>query len=111
MIDFDEIDNFYGGEIPQYILDWGDDYIKIRYEGVVEGEKETKITLDDICKYFAYEARNIVSGCRTLGPIVGDWRMVDNIAQEIHGLFKYCIPDEYREYVNENYSHIMTPSW
>ena len=112
MIDFDEIENFYGGDIPLYITGYGEDYIEIQYEGILTGAKAVKITLKDICDYFAFEAYNLVSGCRGLGSdIVGDWRMVDNIAQEIHQLFKYCIPDEYRDKVNAEYSHIMTPSW
>lgn len=111
MIEHEDVERFYGGDIPLYILEINESSIKIAYEGMFEEEGKATITIDDVCRYFAYEARNLSSGCRVLGPIQGDWRFVDNIAQEMHELLKFCIPDEYREHVNTNYSEIMTAGW
>ena len=46
-----------------------------------------RIRLADVARYFAHEAGSM-SGCRTLAGIVGDWRPIDNIAQEVLTYFK-----------------------
>src|SRR3972149_4189554 len=38
------------------------------------------VTIADLIRYYHGDARNISSGCRTLGPIVGDWRPIDELA-------------------------------
>jgi hypothetical protein len=47
-----------------------------------------RIRIDDVAKYYAREACNITSGCRTLAGIVGDWRQIDYIAQDCLEYFK-----------------------
>ena len=42
-------------------------------------DRET-ITLDDVARYYADEARNQSSGCRTLAGLAGDWRDIDGLA-------------------------------
>lgn len=80
--------DLYGGFIPGYIKDAGLSFVSIHYEGI-RGEKKTvKITIPDIAEYYASEACNIVSGCRTLAGITGDWRLIDGLARECLGWFK-----------------------
>ena len=51
--------------------------------------KDVWITLEDVVKYFAYEAQSM-SGYRTLGSVGGDWRPIDRIAQCCSEYFK-CV--------------------
>jgi hypothetical protein len=53
-----------------------------------EPEKVKRIRIADVAKYFRYEAPNITCGCRTLAGIVGDWRPIDNIAQDCLAYFQ-----------------------
>jgi hypothetical protein len=46
-----------------------------------------RIRITDVAHYFRYQARSM-SGCRTIAGITGDWRPIDNIAQECLGYFK-----------------------
>lgn len=48
-----------------------------------EGMFMHRITRKDVDEYYREQAGNILSGLRTIGSIVGDWRMIDNIASEI----------------------------
>jgi hypothetical protein len=55
---------------------------------VFEQETSLAITLDDVAAYYAIEARNISSGCRTLAGMTGDWRYVDRLASMALDWFK-----------------------
>ena len=50
-------------------------------------QRTKRIRLDDVAKYYAYEARSM-SGCRTIAGITGDWRPIDYIASECLEYFK-----------------------
>ena len=54
---------------------------------LVEGGYK-KISVEDVIKYYRYEAPNIESGCRTIASISGDWRPIDNIAKFCLEIFK-----------------------
>ena len=49
--------------------------------------RNVKVTIKDVALYFAREARSM-SGCRSLAGIVGDWRPIDAIAQDVLEYFK-----------------------
>ena len=51
-------------------------------------ERTVRVRIADVAKYYAREACNITSGCRTLAGIVGDWRQIDYIAQDCLEYFK-----------------------
>ena len=55
---------------------------------VFDEETSLTITLDDVGRYYASEARNITSGCRTLAGLTGDWRYVDQLASLALDWFK-----------------------
>ena len=48
-----------------------------------------KITMEDIINYYKYQAPNISSGYRTLAGFGGDWRPIDNLANEVLEWFKF----------------------
>jgi hypothetical protein len=50
----------------------------------VDGE-ETTFTRDDVRRYFS--GGHVTSGLRSFGPVRGDWRMVNAIAQDAKAYF------------------------
>ena len=58
-------------------------------------ERVKRIRIKDVAAYFRYQARSM-SGCRTLAGHTGDWRPIDNLAQEILSYFKAVNIDELR---------------
>ena len=80
--------DFFYGDVPEYIMDAGKTFIKIKVSDW-SGNKVLKITIDDIVRYYKEEARNIVSGCRTLAGHVGDWRPIDEMANMCLEYFKF----------------------
>jgi len=85
---FDKLDEFYQGDIPEYILEAGKTFIKIRVSDW-RGDQDLKVTVKDVVEYYRYEARNISSGCRTLAGYTGDWRPIDSLAKECLEWFKF----------------------
>jgi hypothetical protein len=53
---------------------------------VKAGEKNHFITRQDLRNYYQYQAGSM-SGCRELGTIKGDWRPIDNIANDVAYVF------------------------
>jgi len=47
-----------------------------------------RIRISDVAEYFSTQARNMTSGCRTIAGITGDWRPIDNIAQNCLSYFR-----------------------
>ena len=87
-----ELENHYGGEIPAYVAGAGNGYIDIMVREPFwddEGkESKRRIYIEDVVRYYAGDARNISSGMRTLGGITGDWRPINNLAEECLAWFK-----------------------
>ena len=53
--------------------------------------KTTAFTMADVIDCYArghMGARDIMSGCRRIGEVVGDWRPIDYIAQSVLDYFK-----------------------
>lgn len=61
-----------------------------------EDHKTHKITTTSLAYYYAYDARNITSGCRSLGSITGDWRPIDNLARTCLQIYKLLKIQEMR---------------
>ena len=55
---------------------------------VFEEETSLTVTLDDVAAYYATQARNLSSGCRTLAGLTGDWRYIDQLASMSLDWFK-----------------------
>jgi len=83
------MDEYFCGEIPEYIKGYGQSYLTILTADVVTQEpKELKVTTKDIIQYYAVESRDISSGCRTLAGHSGDWRPIDGMAKMVLEWFK-----------------------
>lgn len=82
-------DLYYDGP-PEYLRHVTREKVTVKVDGGWQGVDEHIVTIADVARYYAYEANNIVSGCRKLGAIVGDWRPVDRIAKECLEIFK-CV--------------------
>jgi len=91
----DKLEKFYGWDIPEYVLEAGKSFTKIKVSDW-RGEQDLKVTVKDVIEYYHYEAGNITSGCRTLAGYTGDWRPVDRLAKECLGWFKFVNIEELR---------------
>ena len=57
--------------------------------GDVFGEEQTiRITPDDVAEFYATQANNLLSGCRTLAGLAGDWRPISELAKAALEWFK-----------------------
>lgn len=85
----EELDRLWDYDVPEYIVRVGKSFIVINAGSDWEGYAQRKITVKDVAEYYATEAGNILSGCRTLAGIAGDWRMVDNVAKMCYQWFRF----------------------
>ncbi len=85
---FVQLERFYHGDIPGYITDAGRTFITIQISDW-DGVRALKITLAAVIEYYATDARNTLSGIRTIAGHSGDWRPIDQLAQEALEWFKY----------------------
>ena len=92
----DKLAEFYQQDTPDYVLDAGKSFIKIRVSDW-QGDQDLRVTVEDVVEYYRYEARNIISGCRVLAGYAGDWRPVDKLAKECLGWFKLLNIEELRQ--------------
>jgi hypothetical protein len=74
-------------EVPSYIQIMSKNRLKVRTQDW-SGSHVNIITKKDVENYYKTEARNIMSGFRQLGSIGGDWRMIDNLAEETKYIFE-----------------------
>lgn len=83
------LEDFYQGDVPQYVRKAGKTFLTIR-ASMWEGAEphEIKIRLQDCLRYYAVDARNITSGCRSIAGFTTDWRTIDAIAKEALEWFK-----------------------
>ena len=78
----DKLEEFYGWDIPDYVLEAGKSYIKARVSDW-RGEQDLKITSKDVVSYFYKWPRNITSGCRVIAGYAGDWRPRGNFGMGV----------------------------
>lgn len=63
--------------------------IHVNYSSIIRGKAcKTKISPEDVIKYYAFQAGNLSSGMRKLGEIVGDWRNIDDLAKQCLTIYK-----------------------
>jgi len=80
-------DLYRDGEIPEYFKRICKEYLVVLVDDY-PGSNEQKITIEDVVKYYATQATNITSGCRTISTFSGDWRNIDYLAKECLEIFK-----------------------
>ena len=86
---------FHNSEIEEELKSMGITLRGYTIHVKVQGEKEVyKISPEDVISYYAYQAGNISSGCRTLGGIIGDWRPVNELAKTCLQIYKVIKKDE-----------------
>ena len=84
----------FDGDIPEWLTIKDKNTIQIRTERDammgkrIGDEFGVPITPADVVQYYATEARNITSGCRTLAGFTSDWRGVDGMAKTSLEVFK-----------------------
>ncbi len=83
----DKLAKFYQQDTPEYILEAGKTFIKVRVSDW-RGDQDLRITPRDVVDYYRKWADNITSGCRVIAGYAGDWRPVDKLARECLGWFK-----------------------
>lgn len=69
------------------LLKAGKTFVDVNVLDWTEVPQTIRVRIKDIIRYFKRETRSF-SGCRTLAGITGDWRPIDNLAQEILRYFK-----------------------
>ena len=84
-----QLECFYNGDVPAYIRDAGKSFLKIHAGADFLGYQDIKIKIGDVAQYYAKEACNITSGCRTIAGLTGDWRQIDSLAKEALEWFKH----------------------
>lgn len=82
------LDRFFNGEPPDWVLDAGKSFITVQVGDDLFGSRTVKVQLEDVARYYATQAANLLSGCRTLAGIIGDWRPIDELANICLGWFK-----------------------
>lgn len=105
---WDKVWEFYNDNIPDYINNIGKTWVSINIEDPLGEYKLVRIHISDIMDYYKNQAPNISSGMRSIAGVYGDWRMIDNLAREIHELFK-CI--NIKECRKEAKRHGLTPKY
>jgi hypothetical protein len=78
--------DLYGGVLPEYVIEkeTNEDEFTVDIDDGLDIETH-HITVGNVCDYYAYRDR---SGLGVLADIVGDWRMIDGLAQEAFDWFK-----------------------
>lgn len=66
----------------------GKTFLVIRCGDVFGDERLIRITPDAIAEFYASQAGNLLSGCRTLAGLTGDWRPVSELAKAALDWFK-----------------------
>jgi len=81
-----ELLELYRGSISEYIVEAGKTYLIVQVSDL-QGPRKLKITMSDFALYrtTAWGA----SGMRTLAGHSGDWRQIDNLADEAFEWFKH----------------------
>ena len=80
-------DLYWDGEVPEYFKRICKEYVVVLVSDYRESN-EHKITIEDVAKYYATQANDISSGCRTISTISGDWRNIDYLAKQCLEIFK-----------------------
>jgi hypothetical protein len=88
----EQLQDYYMGEVPNYVRNAGRTYITIKTE---DRNSPLKITINDVIRYYREEAGSM-SGCRSIAGLIGDWRNIDRLADECLGYFKMVNVDMLR---------------
>jgi hypothetical protein len=65
-------------------------------------DNKIQVTVEDVIRYYRYEAGNLTSGCRTLAELSGDWRPIDNLAKSCLEIYKVIKKPELKKIAHKN---------
>ena len=74
--------------IGEFVQRAGKTFLVVRCGDVFGDERTIRVAPDDVAEFFATQARNLSSGCRTLAGLTGDWRSISELAQACLDWFK-----------------------
>lgn len=67
----------------------GKTFLVIRCGDVFGEEPALRITADAVAEFYATQAGNLLSGCRTFACLAGDWRPISELAKACLDWFKH----------------------
>lgn len=74
--------------VGDFVQRAGKTFLVVRCGDGCSGQQTIRVTPDDLAAFFATQAPNLTSGCRTLAGLTGDWRAVSELAQACLDWFK-----------------------
>lgn len=74
--------------VGDFVQRAGKTFLVVRCGDGFGGQQTIRVTPDDVAAFFATQARNLASGCRTLAGLTGDWRSISELAQACLDWFK-----------------------
>lgn len=74
--------------VGDFVQRAGKTFLVLRCSDPLGDERTIRVTPDDVAEFFATQARNLTSGCRTLAGLTGDWRSISELAQAALDWFK-----------------------
>lgn len=99
---YEQVEEFFNHEIPEYLEIVNSEKIKIKTDSpFLRGTSDNWhiVLFNDVIRYFTYEV-NSQSGLRSLGTIGGDWRLIDDLADQCVEIFKIINPKKFKEILN-----------
>jgi hypothetical protein len=82
---------FFGGQVPDYVLNATERSLTIHTDTGLDVE----ITPDDVAEYF--NTKHGMSGIRSFATIIGDWRMMHELATFSYNYFQAFNPSSLEE--------------
>ena len=67
--------------VGNFVVRAGKTFLLVRAANAFGEVESVKITPAILANFFATQACNLTSGCRTLGSLTGDWRGISALAQ------------------------------
>lgn len=74
--------------IGSFVQRAGKTFLLLRCGDVFGQEQTIRVTPDNLAEFYATQAGNLLSGCRTLAGLTGDWRPISELAQAALNWFK-----------------------
>lgn len=71
-----------------FVLRAGKHFLVIKCSDVFSEDQILRVTPEDVAEFFATQANNLTSGCRTFAGLTGDWRPISELAQACLDWFK-----------------------
>jgi hypothetical protein len=74
--------------LGEFVEKAGKTFLTVQAADVFGESTSLKITLPDVAAFYATQANNLSSGCRTLAGLHGDWRPISQLADLALSWFK-----------------------